>query len=375
MSNATSRFVIVTVFFGAAWGAGCAVDAPAAGQGGSGGTPGVGGASSKTGGTVSTGGNTASGGASGGQAGRQTPDGQAGGVSGPGGSAAAAGDGGGSAGTAGAGGAQGSAGASGAAGTVAAPDGGTVADAGTSDGGLPPTGKVTIWLAGDSTVQPCTTACPCGWGSQFQPLFNSNATVKNLAVGGRSIQSWLYESNVTNTMSNGECVVSPKTFSSHWQTMLDGMKPGDYLFVEFGINDTDSSCPKHVGTALFQSDLQMMANAAKQRGAHPILLTSTDAIICSGSTATLDRSFGLQTRAAGTASDVPVIDMTQLTADLYTQLHFCPNDGNYGSTTSPLGKFFCADHTHFEAAGAAQVAAVVAKALRDQNIPLAAYLK
>jgi len=40
-----------------------------------------------------------------------------------------------------------------------------------------------------------------------------------------------------------------------------------------------------------------------------------------------------------------------------------------------VGKFFCADHTHFEAAGAAQIAGVVAKALRDQNIPLAAYLK
>ena len=48
---------------------------------------------------------------------------------------------------------------------------------------------------------------------------------------------------------------------------------------------------------------------------------------------------------------------------------------NYSSTTSALGKFFCDDHTHFEAAGAAQIAAVVAKALRDQNIPLAAYLK
>ncbi len=382
MSNTAFRFLIVTAFFGIGLGAGCASDAPADGHGGSGGMTGAAGTPSNTGGTVATGGNTSSGGASGGESGGQTPTGQTGGVSGPGsgGSAAVAGDGGGSAGSTGGGGpggAQGSAGTSGAAGTALGADGGTVADAGGGpvDAGPPPTGKITVWLSGDSTMQPCTTSCPCGWGSQFQPLFNSNATVKNLAVGGRSIQSWLYESNVTNTMSNGECVVSPKTFSSHWQTMLDGMKAGDYLFVEFGINDTDSSCPKHVGTALFQSDLQMMADAAKQRGAHPILLTSTDAIICSGSTATLDRSFGPQTRAAGTASDVPVIDLTQLTADLYTQLHFCPNDGSYTSTSSALGKFFCADHTHFEAAGAAQVSAVVAKALRDQNIPLAAYLK
>ena len=273
------------------------------------------------------------------------------------------------------GGARASGGAPGSGGTR--PDGGTVTGAGgaTTDGGPPPTGKITVWLAGDSTMQPCTTSCPCGWGSQFQPLFNSNATVKNLGSGGRSIQTSLYESNVTTTMSNGECVVSPKTFSTHWQTVLDGIKAGDYLFVEFGINDTDSTCPRHVGTALFQSDLEMMADAAKQRGAHPIFLTSTDAIICSGSTATLDRAFGPQTRAAGTASGVPVTDLTQLTADLYTQLHFCPNDANYSSTTSALGKFFCNDHTHFEAAGAAQIAAVVAKALRDQNIPLAAYLK
>jgi hypothetical protein len=43
--------------------------------------------------------------------------------------------------------------------------------------------------------------------------------------------------------------------------------------------------------------------------------------------------------------------------------------------TAERGRFFCDDHTHFEAYGASQVAGVVAKALRDQNIGLAAYLK
>jgi hypothetical protein len=70
-----------------------------------------------------------------------------------------------------------------------------------------------------------------------------------------------------------------------------------------------------------------------------------------------------------------VIDLTQLSADLYTSLGLCPNSGDFTSTTSDVGKFFCGDHTHFESAGASQIAGVVAKALRDQNIPLAAYLK
>jgi lysophospholipase L1-like esterase len=236
--------------------------------------------------------------------------------------------------------------------------------------------KITVWMAGDSTMQPCTSACPCGWGSQFQPYFNANATVVNSAVGGRSIQTWLYDPNVTTTMgSDGECVVNPQTYSTRWQAMLDGMKAGDYLFVEFGINDGDSTCNRHVGTALFQTYLEAMADAAKTRGAQAIFLTSTSAIACSGSTAQVNRGFGPQTKAAGTAAGVPVIDLSVISAALYTSEGLCPNDGNYDSSTTALGQFFCSDHTHFEAAGAAKVAGAVAKALRDQGIGLTAYLK
>ena len=256
----------------------------------------------------------------------------------------------------------------------------TLADAGAgTDGSVDTSKKITVWLAGDSTMQPCQNPCPCGWGSQFQPLFNSNATVVDNGVGGRSIQTWLYESNVMTTMTaNGECLVSPMTYDTRWQAMLDpttGMKAGDYLFIEFGINDTDATCPRHVGSALFQSLLGVMAQAAKDRGAQPIFLTSTNAIICTGSTCPPNRAFGAETKAAGMADNVPVIDLTQLTADFYTSLGLCPNDGNYMSTTTLLGRFFCDDHTHFEAYGATQIAGVVAKALRDQQIGLAAYLK
>jgi lysophospholipase L1-like esterase len=227
-------------------------------------------------------------------------------------------------------------------------------------------------------MQPCSSACPCGWGSQFQAKFTTNATVVNNGAGGRSIQTWLYEGNVTGTMSGGECVVNPKTYAARWQGMLSpttGMKPGDYLFIEFGINDGDATCNRHVGTALFQSYLGVMAQAAKERGAQPILLTSTSYIGCTGNTVNPNRGFGPQTKAAAASNNVPIIDLTQLSAALYTKLGLCPNDSNYTSTTSAVGKFFCADHTHFEAAGASQIADVVAQALRDQKIGLAAYLK
>ena len=256
---------------------------------------------------------------------------------------------------------------------------GPTATGGSGDGGVDPNKKIKVWLAGDSTMMDCTGVCPCGWGSQFQPLLSSNATVVNSAVGGRSIQTWLYDPNVTTTMgSNGECVVDPKTYSSRWQAMLDttsGMKAGDYLFIEFGINDGDSTCNRHVGTALFQSYLGTMAEAAKKLGAQPVFLTSTSYIGCSGSTAASNRGFVTETKAAGKANDVPVIDLTALSAALYTSLGFCPNSDDYTSTTSAVGKFFCDDHTHFEATGATQIAKVVAKAIKDQGIGLAAYLR
>jgi lysophospholipase L1-like esterase len=233
-------------------------------------------------------------------------------------------------------------------------------------------------MSGDSTMAGDKCAGG-GWGDQFGSLFKSNVTVQNKSVAGRSIQTWLYEKNVSSTMDSTtkECPLTATTYSDNWNTMLaanTGMKAGDYLFVEFGINDGDGTCPRHVGSALFQTYLDTMAKAAKDRGAQAIFLTSTSYMLCTGSTVQPNRAFGPETKAAGTADSVPVIDMTVLTAALYTSLGLCPNSGDYTSTTSKVGLFFCNDHTHFEAAGALQIAKTAAQALKDQNIPLAAYL-
>jgi lysophospholipase L1-like esterase len=236
---------------------------------------------------------------------------------------------------------------------------------------------ITVWMAGDSTMMNSSGACPVGWGGLFGPYFNSNVTVVNSAVGGRSIQTWLYDPNVSTTKNAaGECVVSPNTLSTRWQAMLNattGMKAGDYLFVQFGINDSTSACPRHVGSARYQELLGMMARAAQSRGAHPIFLTPVAAITCQGSVATPNRGFLNETTAAGAANGVPVIDLHRLSYTLYNTLKLCPNNGDY--TMGKVGAFFCNDHTHFEAAGAQQIAGLVATALRNQGIGLAAYLK
>jgi lysophospholipase L1-like esterase len=237
-------------------------------------------------------------------------------------------------------------------------------------------------MAGDSTMAGGATtacnACPCGYGSQLDPLFNSNVTVVNNAVGGLTIQTWLYQ-GVSSTMVNGECAVTNTAFTSRWTNMLSatsGMKAGDYLFISFGINDGDGSCPKHVGEAKYLGYLNLMVQAAKGMGVEPILMPPVGAIDCGGgSTAVNIRSayFTTATNDAGVANNVPVIDLGKLSVDLYNSLGLCPNSADYTST-SKVGQFFCQDHTHFELAGAKQIAQVIAKALKDQGIGLGAYV-
>jgi len=337
----------------------------AGGQGGvsSGGAGGPG-----TGGSMAGAGGTTSGGASGrGGAGAGGASGRGG--AGAGGASGRGGAGGGAAGTGGAG-AGGRAGSSGA--------GGSAGIGGSGAGGAGATGNITIWIAGDSTVANGSDPCPIGWGAEFLPHFNNKVTVNNRAIGGRSVQTWLYD--VSSTLgTNGECDLNSTTYLAAWTAMLSGMKTGDYLFVQFGINDTDSTCPRHVGTALFKTYYGMMAQAAKDRGANPIFLTPVSSIACSGSKATPTRgTFATATMQAGTQYNVPVIDLEQLSVALYTSLGFCPLPGPDTATTfesGAIGDFFCEDHTHFEQAGAVQIADLIAKALTDQGIGLAAYLK
>jgi lysophospholipase L1-like esterase len=191
---------------------------------------------------------------------------------------------------------------------------------------------------------------------------------------------------LTTMDASGECNLTKDasgnpTLQARWQAMLNattGMKAGDYLFIQFGINDSSATCDRHVGIEAFKASYLMMAKAATDRGAHPIFVTPLSMISCSGSTARGSRGdYVPATKEAGASAGVPVIDLHGLSVDLYNQHKFCPVPGGdvSATTTGPVGDFFCDDHTHLSSSGAVEIAGLLAGALRTQNIPLAAYLK
>jgi lysophospholipase L1-like esterase len=275
----------------------------------------------------------------------------------------------------------------------AGPGDASTSDAGSPDAGLRDAGigrdaggplptNITVWIAGDSTVATGGASCPVGWGGQLAAFLDDRARVVNSARGGRSVRTWLY--SVQSAMdSTGECVLDRDSngnliLQKDWQGMLDGMRSGDFLFIQFGINDGSATCDRHVGLAAFKESYGMMAKAAKDRGTQPIFVTPVSAIACSGNVAKGTRGgYVTATQEAGREYDVPVIDLHGLSVALYSSLGFCPIPGGdvSASTSGPVGDFFCNDHTHFEKAGAVEIAQLIAQALRDRDIGLAVHLK
>ena len=349
-------------------GSGGSAGGGAAGKSGSGGagTSFGGGTPGGSAGTPVTGGSGAVGGSAGaasGAAGMSEGGAQSGGVAGQAGGAAGASSG-------GAGGQGGAGAGSGGAGGLA------------GAGGSGASANITVWLAGDSTMAN-GNACPIGWGQEFDAYFDERVRVVNSAVGGRSVRTWLYHVGTTKD-AEGECVLERDgggnpTLQDRWQAMLDGMQAGHYLFIQFGINDGSADCDRHVGLEAFKESYGVMAEAAKMRGTQPIFVTPVSSIACNGSMARGTRgSFVTATLEAGEEYDVPVIDLHELSVALYDELAFCPIPGGAdvsASTGGEVGAFFCDDHTHFDEPGAIRIAGLVASALGDRGLGLAAYLK
>jgi lysophospholipase L1-like esterase len=209
-------------------------------------------------------------------------------------------------------------------------------------------------------------------------------TVQNSAVGGRSVRTWM--NYVQGSMgTDGECLrdldeEGVPLVQDRWQTMLDGMTEGDFLLIQFGINDGSPTCDRHVGLTAFKDSYRQMAQAATDRGAQAIFVTPVSAISCQGTSAQGTRGgYVTATQEIGTELGVPVIDLHQLSVDLYTARGFCPlpnGQSDVGAdTTGEVGSFFCDDHTHFDQPGAEAIAELLAQALRDQGSQLAEHLR
>ncbi len=122
-----------------------------------------------------------------------------------------------------------------------------------------PSDTVTIMMIGDSTMADKVLKGENqerGWGQMLPTLLNGPVRVDNHAVNGRSSKSFIDE--------------------GRWDKVIERLRPGDYLIIQFGHNDEKASDPSRhtLPGSTFDANLTRFAREALAKGATPILMNS-----------------------------------------------------------------------------------------------------
>ncbi len=230
----------------------------------------------------------------------------------------------------------------------------------------PENGDITVYIAGDSTVQTynASYAPQQGWGAYLGDYFSDNVTVSNHAIAGRSSKSFYDNGRLT--------------------TILDQIQAGDYLLVQFGINDSaytneeryapvSGSVPGTEGS--FEYYMAFYIEGALEKGATPILVTTVLGLKAyNSSTGQFEGSYATYCDAMKQLASyygIPCIDLNALMVEHYNAIGY-DAAYNYHLISTELSD---TDMTHFTETGANAVAGLVANAIKGLNLPLSSEVK
>ncbi len=201
-----------------------------------------------------------------------------------------------------------------------------------------------------------------GWGQFFPKYMIDEIEVQNHAVNGRSTKSFIDE--------------------HRWDTVMSRLKAGDYVMIQFGHNDqkaedSNRSAPAHT---LYEQNLIRFVNDVRSKGANPVLITPVMRRKFDATGKFIDQhgEYPVVVKEVAARMNVPLIDLHKSSEALIVK------EGVEGSRrfflTIPPGHFKnyrgkAEDNTHFSEYGAASVASLVCQGIKEQNLPLAEYLK
>lgn len=123
--------------------------------------------------------------------------------------------------------------------------------------------QTTIFMIGDSTMadKDISKGSPeRGWGMVLQGFFTEDIVVDNHARNGRSSISFRNE--------------------GLWKTVLERIKPGDYVFIQFGHNDEKLDKPNSIRHtdpgSTFDEILEKYVRETREKGGIPILFNCVE---------------------------------------------------------------------------------------------------
>lgn len=223
---------------------------------------------------------------------------------------------------------------------------------------------LTVYLVGDSTMadKPGTPEenPERGWGQLFKTFFDNRVRVENHAVNGRSSKSFLDE--------------------GRWDEIVRNLRPGDYVFIQFGHNDEKEEDPSRYTNPNtgFRYNLIKFVNDTRMKGANSVLLSPIVRRHFNeqGTLTDTHGTYPLVCRQVAKELEVPFIDMQWMTEQLVSRLG--PEDSKSLYLWVPPGKYPALpdgkqDDTHLNPAGARQFAMLVIESIRALQLPLRMY--
>lgn len=202
-----------------------------------------------------------------------------------------------------------------------------------------------------------------GWGQMLPMFLKGDIQSVNAAKNGRSSKSFYYE---------------------FWQNLRNSLKPGDYVFIQFGHNDekaegqdTDPDDGTARGTAAwgqYRGYLKKYIDESRERGAIPVLFTPIVRRLFDGNNQITGQGLHSLTELAPDDStmnypkamrslardlSVPLVDMTLLTQQMVL---------DYGAEKAKQIIYANSDNTHLKAMGGILYAQLAVEDLLKQNI-------
>ncbi len=223
---------------------------------------------------------------------------------------------------------------------------------------------VTIFLAGDST---CAAKLPekrpeTGWGEMLGQHFkDGKVRIENRAMNGRSTKTFISE--------------------GRWQAIVDGLKKGDYVFIQFGHNDSaKEKVERYTTPEDYRRNLGRFISDVRSKGGHTVLLTPVmrRRFDKDGKFYDTHGEYPDIVRSVAKEQNVPLIDMHRKSEGVIVRygvegsrklfLQLKPGENaNYPNGID--------DNTHFSPLGAEEMAKLVVEDIRESKIGLRKYLK
>ncbi len=223
---------------------------------------------------------------------------------------------------------------------------------------------VTIFIAGDSTAaEKLPEKRPeTGWGEMLGKFFaDGKVRIENRAANGRSTKTFISE--------------------NRWQKILDDLKKGDYVFVQFGHNDSaKEKGERYTPPEDYRKNLVRFIGEVRAKKANIVLFTPVmrRRFDKDGKFYDTHGEYPDLVRTVAKEKKIPLIDMHRksekllngLGAEESKKLFLILQKGESPNYPNGLD-----DNTHFNPRGAEEMAKLVVEGIREEKIALRKFLK